>query len=229
MPFRATPVERINDAITTAGQAVTARVALKDAVAHCKTELSLLNDRVRTLKKRLRDEERRCHRFERVTLPSLIHGVLGTREVRRKERQDEYLRIREALLSAMAERDQKVVEVEQLQDRSAPLENAEHLLAEALQTKARWLRDNDVEAGSRLWELAEGEQTLLVSLQKIEKALQNNQDRGTSRPTMMRQLAMLQDMQMRKRQRLQIIWQERQSLLLDGARLPMSETAAQGL
>jgi len=228
MPFRATPVERINDAITTAGQAVSAREALKESVVRTKNELSVLNDRVRSMKKRLRDEERRLHRFERVTLPSLIHGVLGTRESRLKEQQDEFQRIREALLQAMAERDAKVSEVEQLQDRYVPLENAPQVLEEALQTKDRWLRDNDAEAGGRLWELAEGEQALLLSLQKIDRALQISSEAKDSRPTMTRQLAMLRDMQSRKRQRLQIIWRERQSLLLDGARLPMVETAAQG-
>lgn len=221
MPFRATPLEALNDAICGAARALAERERVRREIASHKSTLSRLNQRVRLCKARLRAEERRRNHLDRLTPAALLHGVLGTLELRRREQQHEWQRIRDALLHAMAERDALAEEVRRLQGRAQVLERAPELLDEALARKAAWLRAHDGQASARLLELEDDERALRASLARIERALEGagraSAWRGGSAPPPPHQLAILRDMHARKRQRLRALWQERSSLLLDGA------------
>lgn len=230
MLFRTTPLEKLNEAVALAAAALAARDEVKAAVVDRRQELSRRNARVRTLKSLLRQDERNFTKFDRITLPSLIYGVLGTRDRRRQEEYDHWLNVRQWLLEAMAARDALVDEVKALQMRATYLQDAPNLLKSALERKEDWLRNFDPAAKGRLWQLDQGQKSLRGELAKIEKVLSTKQRQverakatakqgGSS--ILANQLLCLEELRRRKTRHLKLLAVERRHLLYDGANMNM--------
>ena len=229
MSFRATPLQQLNERIATAAQALGELQRIQTTIAEGKREVSRLDTRIRSIKGVLRKEERDFTKFDRITVPALIAGVLGTRDRRRQEEYQQWLRVREMLLEVMAERDRQVARIQRLQDRMSELEDAPQLPEDALKRKEAWLRQYDRDAMGRLRYLDTGELATKAELAKIALRLANSRNATRATPVnrgsvAWNQLIVLQQLQRMKMKVLRQIDRERRLLLLDGA--PHTEAVA---
>lgn len=222
MSFRATPLEQLNERIATAVSALAEHERIQVTIAETRIALSDLDARVRACRGLMRREERAFTKFDRITVPALIAGVLGTRDRRRQEEYAQWLQVRQELLRVMAERDQLVERIKTLQARAVDLQDAPALLQQALQRKEAWLRANDRDAMGRLRDLDSGALVAKADLAKISLRLAKSRTARVVTPANKRsvafnQLIILEQLQHMKMRVLRQLDRERKMLLFDGA------------
>jgi SMC interacting uncharacterized protein involved in chromosome segregation len=212
MPFRKTELELLNDELAAAGATLQAAEQAHRDLAHTLDELTRLDDRIQELS---RAEREVLYELERLTSAgwyALYNSVLGTVQDKHEVELAALARVQGERRQHELHRDGLQKRVEALLARTRTHDDARSRFEAAIEKKERLLRNHDTSASRRLWRVAEEEQQIGASLERIDRAIRSRQARGASG----RELKMLRSVWRETLAKKTALAQERRAIVLDG-------------
>lgn len=212
MPFRQTEAEQIDEALVTAHanwvRAERAHKGLQRLVA----DLSQLDDAIETQARAEREVLLELQRLTGAGWYALFNSVLGTIDDKHEVEMAALQRAQAARAALEQKRAALQKAALELLREAHTYDASKAKLDEALSRKERFMRSHAGLQGQHIARVIEAEQTLLQSLERVDRAIRARQARGASG----RELRMLSSVWREMLGRKTALQEERRALLLEG-------------